>query len=68
MIWWNEPFSSPMRLPAGTRTSSKKTSQKSRPPVASTMRLTLTPGERTSTTRSDRPSWGLAVGSVRHTR
>ena len=44
MTWRNEPFSSPTRLPAGTRTSSKNTSQKWRLPVMSRIGFTLTPG------------------------
>ena len=68
ITWRKEPFSSPTRWATGTRTSSKNTSQKCRLPVMSTIGLTDTPGERMSSTNSDRPSCGRASGSVRQMR
>ena len=44
ITWRNEPFRSPTRLAAGTRTSSKNTSQKWRLPVMSRIGLTVRRG------------------------
>ena len=68
ITWRKLPFSSPTRFEAGTSTPSKRTSQKWPSPVASTMGRTSMPGERMSTTSSERPACGRAVGSVRAIR
>ena len=68
MTWRKLSFSTPTRFSAGTRTSSKRTSQKWAFPVASTIGRISTPGSRRSTRNSESPLCGGAAGSVRAMR
>ena len=68
ITWRKLPFSSPTRLSAGTRTSSKNTSQKWSLPVMSMIGTIEIPGDRMSTMSSESPACGGASGSVRAMR
>ncbi len=68
ITWPKLPLSSPTRFSAGTRTSSKNTSQKWLLPVMSSIGVIEMPGECMSTISSDMPLCGGASGSVRQIR
>ena len=60
------PFTSPKRCESGTRTSSRKTSLNSAPPVIWRSGRTVTPGNDMSSMNAVIPRCLGAAGSVRH--